>query len=357
MVDASAAAPPSGAAPRDRPQRPLPRFSLWPTPWRHDVHERETPLEGRPLPPTLFGLAWRLSAGDQVWLCALSIVVALLDTAPIEVQRRMINHAIKESGLRSITLLALFYASVVLTQGLTKLLSNLYRAWVSEHAVRGVRSYINRGAGPAEDPALDAEQRGTRVSMIVAESEPIGAFMGESFSEPVLQAGIMVFVVGYLIYIQPVIALVLLGVYVPQMIFVPLIQQAINRRAQARIALLREASAQVVGGEDGQAGTATQEGRFADVFVLNMGVYKLKFSMNFLMNLCHQFGIAAILGVGGWFVVIGKTQIGTVVAFISGLGTVKDPWDDLATWLQTMMVTRARYKLLRDALEDGSPGP
>ena len=79
--------------------------------------------------------------------------------------------------------------------------------------------------------------------------------------------------------------------------------------------------------------------------------------MNFLMNLCHQLGIAAILGVGGWFVVIGKTQIGTVVAFISGLGTVKDPWDDLATWLQTMMVTRARYKLMRDALEEGSPGP
>lgn len=354
MVNASAAAPSPAAETGSRSLRPL-HFSLWPTPWRHDVHERETPLEGRPLPPTLFGLAWRLSAGDQVWLCTLAIAVALLDTAPIEVQRRMINHAIKESGLRSILMLALAYAGLVLAQGLTKLLSNLYRSWVSEHAVRGLRSYVNRGAGPAEDPAAAAEQRGTRVSMIVAESEPIGAFMGESCSEPILQGGIMVFVVGYLVYIQPVIAVVLLGVYVPQMIFVPLIQQAINRRAQARIALLREASAEVIGGKDGKAGMAKQEGRFADVFELNMGVYKLKFSMNFLMNLCHQLGIAAILGVGGWFVVIGKTQIGTVVAFISGLGTVKDPWDDLATWLQTMMVTRARYKLLRDALEDGSP--
>ncbi|WP_375459284.1 hypothetical protein [uncultured Enterovirga sp.] len=57
-----------------------------------------------------------------------------------------------------------------------------------------------------------------------------------------------------------------------------------------------------------------------------MGVYELKFSMNFLMNLCHQLGIAGILGVGGWFVVRGQTEIGTVVAFISGLATIKDPW-------------------------------
>ena len=48
------------------------------------------------------------------------------------------------------------------------------------------------------------------------------------------------------------IALILLGVYVPQTIFVPLIQRAINRRAQARIATLREASAGVIEGHDGE---------------------------------------------------------------------------------------------------------
>ncbi|WP_131114157.1 ABC transporter transmembrane domain-containing protein [Lichenihabitans psoromatis] len=321
-----------------------------PTPWRRKRHG--TPLDGKPLPKALFGLAWRLSAGDQVWLCLLSISVALLDTAPIEVQRRMINHAIKESGMRSIIMLALTYAGLVLAQGLTKLLSNIYRSWVSEHGVRVLRSYINDGVDPAAGNETDASTReGTQISMIVAESEPIGAFVGESLSEPLLQAGIMVSVVSYLVYLQPVIALVLLGVYGPQVVFVPLIQRAINRRAQARIATLREASAGVLS-ENGTAGsTDKQEGRFERVFELNMGVYKLKYSMNFLMNLCHQLGIAVILGVGGWFVVIGKTEVGTVVAFISGLHTVKDPWDDLATWFQTMMVTRARYDLMVKTVE------
>ena len=72
------------------------------------------------------------------------------------------------------------------------------------------------------------------------------------------------------------------------------------------------------------------------------------------MNLCHQWGIAGILGIGGWLVVSGKTEVGTIVAFISGLATIKDPWDDLATWFQTLMVTRGRYQLFREALsKDG----
>jgi ABC-type multidrug transport system fused ATPase/permease subunit len=326
-------------------------FTLVPTPWQR---RRRSHLEGRSLPPSLLRLAWRLGSGDQIWLCALAAAVAMLDTLPIEVQRRMINHAIKESGLRSILMLAATYAGIVLVQGLTKLVSNVYRSWVAEHAVRVLRSHIN-GLGAAVDTPQSIEERGIQVSLIVAESEPVGAFMGECISEPLLQGGIMVCVVGYLIYLQPVIALVLLGVYLPQCVFVPLIQRAINRRAQARIAVLREASAGVIGQDADHDETAGQERRFARVFKLNIGVYKLKYSMNFLMNLCHQLGIAAILGIGGWFVVLGKIQIGTVVAFVSGLATVKDPWDDLATWFQTMMVTGARYALMRQTLEGEVP--
>ena len=268
----------------------------------------------------------------------------------------MVNHAIKESGLRSIMILAFTYAGIVLVQGLTKMVANIYRGWVSEHAVRTLRSHINI-LDHGETGERTAVERGVQVSLIVAESEPVGAFMGECMAEPVLQGGIMFCVVGYLIYLQPVIALVLIGVYGPQCIFVPLMQRGINRRAQARIATLREASGGVIGHDGVSDERARQERRFARVFKLNIGVYRLKYGMNFLMNFCHQLGIAAILGIGGWFVVLGKIQIGTVVAFISGLATVKDPWDDLATWFQTMMVTGARYTLMRQTLEGAREAP
>ena len=328
-------------------------FSLRPTPWKRDDHGHV--LQGRTLPKSYLALIWRISGGDQVWLCLLSGLIAVSNTLPIEIQRRVVDRSLKEGSFRSLAFFVLAYAVVVLVQGLCKLLSNIYRSWVSEHGVRILRTFLNqREEGAASATDATAETQGTEISMVIAESEPIGAFVGESISEPLLQGGILLSVSGYLLYIQPVMSIAIAAVFLPQFIFVPLMQRAVTRRAQARIAKLREASGALVGDEDGANLRRQQDARFAEVFILNMGVYKLKYSMNFLMNLCHQWGIAGILGIGGWLVVSGKTEVGTIVAFISGLATIKDPWDDLATWFQTLMVTRGRYQLFREALsKDG----
>ncbi len=324
-------------------------FSLRPTPWKRDDHGHV--LRGRTLPKSYFGLIWRISGGDQVWLCLLSGLIAVLNTVPIEIQRRVINRSLKEGSFRSLAFFVMAYAVIVLVQGLCKLLSNIYRSWVSEHGVRILRSFLNqRDEAAPSGSGETAQTQGTEISMVIAESEPIGAFMGESISEPLLQGGILISVSGYLLYLQPIMAIVIAAVFVPQFVFVPLMQRAVTKRAQARIAKLREASGALVGEEAGEDLRRRQDERFAEVFTLNMGVYKLKYTMNFLMNLCHQFGIAGILAIGGWLVVSGKTEVGTIVAFISGLATIKDPWDDLATWFQTLMVTLGRYQLFREAL-------
>ena len=332
------------------------RFSLWPTPWKRDDGGHS--LTGETLPRGYYALVLQISGGDQVWLCLLGGAMALLNTIPIEIQRRVVDRSLKEGSFRSLGVFVLAYAAVVLAQGSLKLLFNIYRSWVSEHATRTLRSFLNRRQeGKRDAPTETAASQGTEVSMIIAESEPIGAFMGESISEALLQGGIMVSVVGYLIVLQPVMAIVIAAVFVPQFVFVPLMQRAIAARAQKRIETLRSAGAALVGEKDGQRRREDQDRRFAQVFELNMGVFKLKFTMNFLMNLCHQWGIAGILGVGGYFVVTGRTQVGTIVAFISGLSTIKDPWDDLATWYQNMTVTRARYELLTAVLADERQQP
>ena len=329
-------------------------FSLWPAPWRADRGSRAD--LGDRLPEGFYALVWRINGVDQIWLCVLSGLAAVLNTVPIDIQRRVIDRSLKEGSFRSLTLFVAVYAGAVLLQGSLKLLSNVYRSWVSENAVRNLRTFINRREDEKKQvPVATPARQGTEISMIIAEAEPIGAFMGEAISEPLLEAGIIVSVVGYLVVLQPFMSLVIAAVFLPQMVFVPLMQRAITVRAEARIATLRSASAALVDKNEGEKRKQEQDVRFARVFELNMGVYKLKYSMNFLTNLCHQLGIAGILGIGGWFVVTGKTQVGTVVAFISGLSTVKDPWDDLTTWFQTMMVTRARYQLLNDVLRKRKP--
>lgn len=292
-----------------------------------------------------------MSGRHQLALAALSIVVFLLSAVPLELQRRVVNDATARGATGTIAWLALAYVAVAFTEGSLKLCMNIYRGWVSETAVRDLR----RSIGALTSVATLAEDRamaeGVEISMILSESVPIGGFVGVSLSEPLLQGGILLSVFGYLAWLEPWMAVLSLAVFSPQLVFVPLIQRAINRRAAAKIRTLREVSGEIVGASEGDAALATsQNGRIDRVFSLNMGIYKLKFSMNFLMNLMHHMGVAAALGVGGWLAVQGRIEVGTVVAFVSGLAKVNDPWGDIVNWFRDTMETSVRYRMVAEAM-------
>jgi len=305
----------------------------------------------KPLPKTVFGYIWRTSASHQVALCLLSVAVFLLSTAPLELQRRIVNDAIARGATGTIVALALAYAGVALLEGAIKLAMNVYRSWVSERAVLRLRRRIGALTGHALAAEDRAQAEGVEISMILSEAEPIGGFAGISFSEPVLQGGVLIAVFGYLAYLEPWLALLALAVFSPQLVFVPLMQAAINRRVASRIETLREVSGSIVGASNGDAAAAiAQNGHLGRVFALNMGVFKLKFSMNFLMNLMHHLGVATALGVGGWLAVQGRVEVGTVVAFVSGLGKVNDPWGDVVNWFREMTVVGMRYRLVAEGV-------
>jgi ABC-type multidrug transport system fused ATPase/permease subunit len=302
------------------------------------------------MPPTLFGLVMRVSGKHQVWLSLLSVLLFLADTAPIEVQRRLINAAVRGGDVKAVLVLAALFAGLALAQGLLKFGLNIYRSWVGESAVRWLRNEISLLAPSAT--ALPSDKAGgVEIAMIVAEADPIGSFVGSSFSEPLLQSGVLLAVFGYLVYLQPLMALVGILVFLPQCILVPLMQGAINRRVGARIWVLRKISVALVDTEArSEATSSAQSRRVEQVFQLNMGIYEFKFALNFVMNLLSSIGTAVILGLGGYYVIQGHTEIGTVVAFVSGLSKITAPWGDLVNWFRDYRVTHARYRLVVSAL-------
>jgi ABC-type multidrug transport system fused ATPase/permease subunit len=304
------------------------------------------------LPSTLAGYIWRYSAVHQLTLAGLSAAVFLLSAVPLEIQRRIVNDAIADRALSTILWLAAAYLGVALAEGGIKLILNIYRAWVSERAVRHLRHTISSQIDNASARLHTADAEGIEISMILSEAEPVGGFVGISVSEPLLQGGVLLSVFAYMAFLQPEMALLCLAVLSPQLIVVPLMQRAINRRAWSRIQVLREVSGSIIGGAPGdRRAAALQDGRIDRVFVLNMGIYKLKFSMNFFMNFMYHAGIASILAVGGWFAITGRIEVGTVVAFLSGLAKVNDPWGDVVNWFREMTVSGVKYRLIAEANE------
>ena len=304
------------------------------------------------LPRSVFRYVLGTSGFHQLLLLALTVSVFLLEVVPLELQRRIVNDLVKHRPYSWVVGLCAVYAGTVLVQGGTKLALNIYRGWVGERAKRDLRRRVHTfvetpGAAP---PAVEAQ--GIAVSMIVAEVEPIGGFVGESVSEPLLQVGIMLSVLAYLIHIDPWMALAAFGLFIPQLVFVPLLQSAVNRRTGARIQVLRQLGIAMIAGNGAAADQSSRvdDRRIDKAFALDMGIFKLKFSMNFLMNVCNHLQIISALLVGGWWVYTNRLEIGGVVAFISGIGRLNDPWGDLVNYFRDVNVTQIKYCLLADAV-------
>jgi ABC-type multidrug transport system fused ATPase/permease subunit len=309
------------------------------------------------LPKTIMGYVLRTSGPHQVGLALLAAGVFGLTSVPLEIQRRIVNDAIKDGATTTILWLAAAYAGVALAEQALKLALNLYRGWVSENAVRTLRKTLRQSGlhesarrdvqreGRSEASKDDDSETGTHAAMVVSEAEPIGGFVGMAISEPLLQVGILVSVIGYMTFLEPWALLLSAGFLLPQVLFVPVLQRAINRRAAERVQTLRH-----VGGDIVATGVPEEEG-IERIFQLNMGIYKIKFSMNLAMNFMYHAAVAIALGVGGLLVVERQLELGTVVAVVSGLGKLNDPWGDLVNWGRELSVDAVKYRLFADALE------
>jgi ABC-type bacteriocin/lantibiotic exporter with double-glycine peptidase domain len=305
----------------------------------------------------LYGYIWATTGRAQLLLALLSVFIFLLDLVPLELQRRIVNDAIGQKAFGALIWLCAAYAATTLVQGAAKLAWNVYRNAIGEATSRRLR--LETFAAALRHPEPDTTTReGVGISIILSEADPVGLFVATSVSEPVLHGGVLLSVFAYLIYLQPLMAVVALALFVPQCFFVPMVQTAINQRTEARIQVMRQLSGDIVA-ETAQGALEHEERSYrrgvSSIYRLNMQIYRRKYAMNFLINLLYHFGTVGILFVGGWFVMQGKTEVGTVVAFISGLTKINDPWNDLVTFFRDMTNARVKYQLIAKVLDDQDP--
>ena len=313
----------------------------------------------------LYRYIWKESARKQVILSVLAVGLFLLELAPLELQRRIVNDAVQHQDFKFIGMLCIVYVAVTLAQGGLKLALNVYRGSVGEAACRRLRLMAHAPA-PAAAGEAHPGNGGVAISIIVSEVEVVGGFIASSFSVPMLNAGILLSVLGYMLYTQPWLALVAFLLFCPQALFIPLLQKAINRRTEARIKVLRELSVDMINapevapaGEHGRSGNGKFERQANKLYGLNMQIFRRKFGMNFLMNLLHHLGVIGILAVGSWLLLQGKTEVGTIVAFISGLNRMNDPWGDLVDFFRDMTNAGVRFRLIMSGLagKPADPAP
>lgn len=294
----------------------------------------------------LYRFIWGNSGRQQIVACAVALLTLPLTLGPIELQRRMIDGAIADSNLQKLIQLVVIYAVVIVLQQVVKFIYNILRGRISEHLNSVMRSRIvdHVGGGETDD--------GETVSMLTTEVEPIGGFGGDAYAQVVTEGGVLLTIFAYMIYTEPWLAMVAILAFIPQAIATPMLQDRINAQSAARVEQIRAVGSDVLEIRQGDRSMRkSARDRIKRIFDIRLLIFKLKFSLKALLNLLDHSADLIVLGVGGAMVIGGETQIGVVVAFLSGLDRLRSPWRTLISYFRVLSDAQLRLGLLREKID------
>ncbi len=272
----------------------------------------------------------------------------------LELPKRIINDAIGATSsivdvwgyslpqTNFLIILCFAFLAAVLAHGLMKMRINTMKGVLSERMLRRFRYQLISRALRFPQPYFERVSQGEMVSMITAESEPMGGLMGDAISQPVLQAGQMITILSFLFLQSVWFGLAAVALIPVQAWLIPRLQRQINLLNKKRIQEVRVLAAQI--GENA-AGAATLRAnggwryrramvsdQLGRLFGIRFEIYQKKFFMKFINNFISQLTPFMFYLVGGLLVLQGSVSLGALVAALAAYKDLSSPWKELLTY-------------------------
>lgn len=305
-----------------------------------DITPREVEKTGDDTPATsIWVYVWRMSGWRQIGLCVGAVGVSLLNLVPIELQRRLIDDAITQKDAALLLTLGGVYAAVLVVHRGANFALGVAQGWLGESSVRYTRSHL-LGLWRARDAGARSKP-GEAVSVMGAEVDKLGGYVGVAPSKASADAAMLLGVIGYMLYVAPMVAGLSIGLLLPQLLVAPLMQRRLNDLIEARLGMMRAF---------GEAITKESAGRDAALVAViyrnHVRFYVIKHLMKAMLNLLNALAPLSVLLFGGWMVVQGETTIGVLVAFLSGFQRLADPIRSLITFYRETAQARVQHDMI-----------
>lgn len=305
----------------------------------------------------------------------------------LELPKRIINDAIGAVGgttivmgveIGQITFLMMLcglFLGAVLLHGVMKMRINTMNGMLSERMLRRLRYTLIARILRFPPPYFERTSQGELVSMITSEAEPMGSLMGDAIAQPVLQAGQMLTILGFLFAQSIAFGAAACALIPLQAWIIPKMQRKINLLNRARVVEVR-ALASTIG--ESAAGATTLRlnrgwryrlamvsdrlGRLAQV---RFEIYQKKFFMKFINNFIGQLTPFFFYAVGGYLAIRGEITVGALVAALAAYKDLSGPWKELLTYYNQTQDMSMRWEtiterfapegMLDTALFEGTP--
>ncbi|WP_170587463.1 ABC transporter transmembrane domain-containing protein [Ruegeria arenilitoris] len=293
----------------------------------------------------LYSAIWRASARRQVILILLSLSVAALAAAPLEFQRDIVNHLTSDNiEAPHLLLLGAGMMGVILLSLALKWVLGYRAGTLGEDMIRRIRQLLLARTVDVDESGENV-RKGTMTTAISAEAEELGKFAGGAFSDPVVQIGTLVSVIGYISSTQPWLGLIALSMIAPQILIVLVSQRKVNVFVADRVRILRSATDHLTI-EHIEAVTQEVHDQFDAIYDTRRRMFLWKLSAKFLLSVINGAGTVGVLMLGGWLVLQGETDVGTVVAATSGLARIQGPTGFLIAFYRQVSANRIKFELL-----------
>ena len=284
----------------------------------------------------VWAYSWRMIGWHQPAACLLALAVALLNMAPIELQRRIVDDAIVGQDFTLLIWLGICYAAVLAGHKGLKFALGMYQTWLGESTIRYTRLLGLRSKRPASE-----SDSGQAVSVIGAEVDKLGGFVGHGPSQACVDGAMLVGIVGYMAIVQPQIAALSLALLVPQMVLAPVMQRRINRLLEQRLELMRG-----LGDDIAAEATEPPDRRLSGIYENRMRFMFWKLAMKALLNLLNSLAPLSVLIWGGWLAIEGQTTVGVLVAFLAGFEKLSGPIRGLITFYRTAAQAEVQHNMI-----------
>ena len=320
----------------------------------------------------IYQFIWRMSGRHQILIGLLSVLIAAVSIAPLELQRRIINEGVEARNLDLLLMLAAVFLGVILVRRLLKFLLGIYQGWLSESAVRFCREVLaelalKRGQASGErdadassesaksddmendNPANDPPGEGQSVSVIRSEIDQVGQFVGTGISDPVAEIFKIIFALGYMIYVEPVVALIALGFFMPQFVTVPFLQRVLNKLIRERTDLLRDLSDAIVElDEKHREPDEDFDARLDRIFSNRMKSVLFKHLIKAIINILNSLAPLSVMVFGGYLYMQDATSLGVIVAFMSGFDRLAGPTRAMVAYYRIASIKNEQHRKIAE---------
>ena len=174
---------------------------------------------------TIFRFIVKHSKREQVQLLLLTLVAFPFLYMSLDLPKTIINEAIGGSDFpRSVfgyefeqvpylLVLCVTFLTLVLINGAFKYVINVYRGVVGERMLRRLRYQLYEHVLRFPIARFRRVSQGEVVSMITAETEPLGGFIGDSVALPAFQGGTLLTILIFMFVQDPVLGIAAIALY------------------------------------------------------------------------------------------------------------------------------------------------